>query len=110
MPHLARLRTTHHTRESHAGGEEAAALDRECAGPSLAGQMATIVTVPITSITDISSENKLQKIGICVLATGLDSLLASIPNRQYSYHRVRTIDIMIHSHLLIQEKKGFGFS
>jgi hypothetical protein len=69
-----------------------------CAGPSLAGPPAVKVTVPITGITDISRDNSLQKIGICVLAIGLDSLLASISDRQYSYHRVRTTDIVVLSH------------
>ncbi len=51
------------------------------AGPSLAGPPAVIVTVPITSITDISREDILQKIRNFVLVIGLDSLLAPIGNR-----------------------------
>ena len=58
----------------------------------LAGPPAAIVTVPKTNITDIEAEKTLQKIRICVLAIGLDSLLASISNRQFSYHLVRTTD------------------
>ena len=33
-----------------------------------------------------------------MLAIGLDSLLASISDRQYSYHRVRTTEIVVLSH------------